>query len=183
LRSASGRLLGVIRVTDAFVRSPREEAAALYGTEDPDHPGVRYLLSRPTGVLGGAVAVLRWRSGQGRPATPREIRATARRRGWADLVGLATTEGLACIEGTGEREGALLGAQAIPAWHEPGRDALLQAIVLKNHGAREVFLEHERSDWVAVVSRLDGEELGMTPVLVGARAPPVALALHAASAA
>ncbi len=183
LRGTSGRLAGILRVSDAFVRSPREEAVALHGTEDPDHPGVRYLLSRPTGVLGGAVAVVRWRAGEGRPATPREIRAIARRRGWTDLVGLATTEGLACVEGSGEREGSLLGAQSIPSWHAPGRDALLQAIVLKNLGAREAFLEHERSDWTAAVARLGGEELGITPVLVGARAPTVALALHPATAA
>lgn len=178
-----GVLRGVLRVSDAFVRSPREEAAALHGTEDPEHPGVRHLLSRPTGTLGGAVAVLRGRAGGAGPATPRDVRALARRRGWTDLVGLVTAEGYGCIEGTGEREGALLGTQAIPSWHEPARDALLQAIVLKNHGVREVFLEHERHDWAAAAARLDGEDLGVTPVLVGTRAPAATPALHAATAA
>ena len=183
LVTADGALRGVVRVSDAFVRDPREEAAALHGTEDPDHPGVRYLLSRPTGVIGGAVAVLRSRAEDEGAATPREIRAMARRRGWTDLVGLSTTEGLGCIEGTGEREGALLGTRTIPPWHEPGRDALLQALVLKNHGATEVYLEHERSEWIAALSRLDGAEIGVRPILMGARAPAAAPALHAATAA
>lgn len=183
LRSPRGVLRGVLRVSDAFVRSPREEAAALHGTDDPEHPGVRHLLGRPTGTIGGAVAVLRGRAGAEGRATPRDIRALARRRAWTDLVGLVTAEGHGCIEGTGEREGALLGTQEIPTWHEPGRDALLQALVLKNHGVREVFLEHERRDWAAAAARLDGEALGVTPVLVGARAPARAPALHAATAA
>lgn len=182
LRSPRGELRGVLRVSDAFVRSLREEAAGLYGTEDPAHPGVRHLLSRPTGTLGGAIAVLRGRAGAG-PATPRDVRALARRRGWTDLIGLVTAEGHGCIEATGEREGELLGTQAIPVWHEPGRDALLQAIVLKTHGVREVFLEHERRAWAAAAARLDGEELGVTPVLLGARSPAPAPALHAATAA
>lgn len=183
LVTADGALRGVIRVSDAFVRDPREEAAALHGTDDPGHPGVRYLLSRPTGVIGGAVAVLRSPIDDGGAATPRDIRTMARRRGWTDLVGLCTTEGLGCIEGTGEREGALLATRTVPAWHEPGRDALLQALVLKNHGASEVYLEHERSDWLAALSRLDGAELGVRPILVGARVAVAAPALHAATAA
>ena len=60
-----------------------------------------------------------------------------------------------------EQAQGLLGTQAIPSWHEPGRDALLQAIILKNHGVREVFLEHERHDWAVAAARLEGEELGV----------------------
>lgn len=183
LRSPSGRLRGVIRVTDAFVRSPREEADALHGTEDLDHPGVRHLLSRPSGTIGGPVAVLPWRAGEGRPATPRELRTMARRRGWSELIGLATTEGLSCVEGIAERGGALLATAPIPSWHAPARDALLQGLVLKNHGARQVFLEQERCHWAEAVSLLDGEELGLTPVLMGTRVAPPAPALHAATAA
>jgi hypothetical protein len=86
-----------------------------------------------------------------------------------ELIGLATAEGLGCIEGTGDSEGALLGTHPVAVRHAPGRDALLHAIVLKNHGAREVFLEYERGDWLGVASRLDGVDLGMTPLLIGTR--------------
>ena len=169
LRDGQGRLRGTIAVTDAFVRSAREEAAAMYGTEDPAHPGVRYLLERPTGLLGGSVLVLPVSEPDGRAASPREIRANARRRRWMGLIGLATAEGLGCIEGTGDSEGALLGTHPVSLRNAPGRDALLHAIVLKNHGAREVFLEYERREWLRVASRLDEEELGMTPLLIGTR--------------
>jgi ATP sulfurylase len=170
LRDEQGRLRGTIAVTDAFVRSAREEAAAMYGTDDPAHPGVRYLLSRPTGLIGGSVMVLPVSETHDRAASPREIRANARRRRWMGLIGLATAEGLGCIEGTGDSEGALLGTHPVSVRHAPGRDALLHAIVLKNHGAREVFLEFERRDWLGVASRLDGVDLGMTPLLIGTRA-------------
>jgi hypothetical protein len=72
LRDGRGRLVGTIAVTDAFVRNPRDESAAMYGTD----------------------------------------------------------------------------------------------------GARELFLEYEGSDWAGVLSRLDGGDLGMTPLLMGRRAAP-----------
>jgi sulfate adenylyltransferase len=58
LRDPKGRLWGTLKVTDRFVRDPLREARAVYGTEDPGHPGVAYLLSRPTTLLGGDVSVL-----------------------------------------------------------------------------------------------------------------------------
>jgi hypothetical protein len=53
----------------------------------------------------------------------------------------------------------------------PGRDAFLQAIVLKNFGAREVVFEYDRADWLAVSPDLVPEDLGLCPVWVlgGAR--------------
>jgi ATP sulfurylase len=179
LQDGRGRLRGTISVADTFVRSAREEASALYGTDDPAHPGVRYLLSRPTGIIGGTVTVLPVPNAEER-AAPRDIRTIARRRRWIALSGLATADGLGCIEGTGHSEGALLGTQPVSLRHAPGRDALLHAIVLKNHGAREVFLEYERSEWLRVASRLDEEELGMTPLLLGERA--ARMPLHSAAA-
>ncbi len=171
LRDGSGRLLGTVAVTDAFVRNPRDEAAAMYGTDDPAHPGVAYLLSRPTGLLGGPVAALPRAAVAAVASAPREIRAAARRHRPAALAGLATAEGAGCIEGVA---GALLGTRPIAVRHAPERDALLHAIVLRNHGARELFLEYERSDWAGALSRLDGEDLGMTPLLLGRRVGPAA---------
>ncbi len=175
LRDKEGRLRSIITVTDAFVRSAHEEAEAMYGTADPAHPGVRYLLSRPTGLVGGPVTALPVSDGDERlrPAGPREVRVTARRRMWAGLTGLATKEGLGCLEGVGgPQRSVLLGTPPVAVRHAPGRDALLQAIVLKNYGAREVLLEYERSDWLDVSSRFDGEDLGITPhwLISGGRA-------------
>jgi ATP sulfurylase len=77
LRDGRGRLRGTIAVTDAFVRSAPEEAAAMYGTDDPAHPGVRYLLSRPTGLIGGSVTVLPVWETDDRAASSRDPRERA----------------------------------------------------------------------------------------------------------
>jgi ATP sulfurylase len=166
LHDARGRLLGVIDATDAFVRDPRAEAVAMYGTDDASHPGVAYLLARPTGLVGGPVTVLRRPAAKGdlRPWAPREVRTMARRGRWSGIAGLATAEGAGCLEPLGSARPALLPVPAVAVRHAPGRDALLQAIVLKNHGAREVFLEVDRSDWLAAVERFGPEELGVTPL-------------------
>ncbi len=58
LRDERGRLWGTIRVSETFVRDPRAEARAVYGTDDEKHPGVAYLLARPTGIVGGEVRLL-----------------------------------------------------------------------------------------------------------------------------
>lgn len=166
LRDGKGRLLGKIEVTDSFVRNPRDEALALYGTDDAAHPGAAYLLARPSGLIGGPVTVLPAPSVQGhlRPCVPREVRRLARLGRWSGLAGLATAEGAGCLEPIGSIRPALLPVPRVALRHSPGRDALLQAIVLKNHGAREVFLEYDRSDWLAVTERFRPEELGVTPL-------------------
>ena len=58
LEDASGRLWGVIEVKQVFERDPLHEARHVYATEDPAHPGVAYLLSRPRTLAGGPVRVL-----------------------------------------------------------------------------------------------------------------------------
>lgn len=93
LTDARGRIWGVIRVEDIFTRDPLEESRAVYGTEDPTHPGVAYLLARPRTLVGGSVRVLplpddlpfaRYR------LTPRELRAEISRRGWQRVAGFQT---------------------------------------------------------------------------------------------
>jgi ATP sulfurylase len=171
LHDRRGRLRGIIAIEDVFVRSAREEALAMYGTDDRSHPGARYLLSRPPGLVGGPVRVLPAPEGEERAALPREVRGLALRARWSGMAGLGAADGVGCIEGTsrGGGAGALLGTQRVPLRHSAGRDALLQAIVLKNYGAREVLLECERSDWLDVAARLEGEDLGVTSLAVGVR--------------
>ena len=93
LHDASGRLWGTIEVTDVFARDPLHEARHVYGTEDPAHPGVAYLLSRPRTLAGGPVHVLPL------PAdlpfaehrlTPRALRAQIAERGWKRVAGFQT---------------------------------------------------------------------------------------------
>ena len=167
LRDARGRLRAVIEASDAFVRDPREEARALYGTDDPAHLAVAHLLSRPTGTLGGRVTVL--------PAIdprdpqysrPRDVRATARSERWAGLRAVAAVDGMGCLEPVGGARPALLSVPHVAVRHAPGRDAFLQAIVLKNFGAREVLFEYDRADWVAVSPEVAPEDLGIMPVWI-----------------
>jgi sulfate adenylyltransferase len=93
LHDASGRLWGAIAVEHVFARDPLEEARKVYGTDDPAHPGVAYLLSRPRRLVGGPVEVLplpaelpfaRFR------LAPRELRARIAERGWRRVAGFQT---------------------------------------------------------------------------------------------
>jgi sulfate adenylyltransferase len=93
LRDSSGRLWAVLEVAEVFERDPLEEARHVYGTEDPAHPGVAYLLARPRTLAAGPVRVLplpedlpfaRHR------LTPRVLRATIVERGWRRVAGFQT---------------------------------------------------------------------------------------------
>src|SRR4029453_14350226 len=90
LGDASGRVWGVIRIQEVYTRDPLAESRAVYGTEDPSHPGVAYLLARPRTLIGGSVRVLplpelpfaRYR------LTPRALRAEIEARGWESAGGV-----------------------------------------------------------------------------------------------
>ncbi len=93
LHDDRGRRWGVIAIDDLYARDPRAEARAVYGTDDDKHPGVAYLLARPTDLVGGTVEVLplpddlpfaRHR------LTPVQLRAELERRGWERVAGFQT---------------------------------------------------------------------------------------------
>jgi sulfate adenylyltransferase len=166
LHDDTGRLRAIVEVRDAYVRDPREEARALYDTDDPVDRRVARLLARPAGTIGGPVTVL---PAPGRPErlrpAPRDVRATARRQRWDGLRGIATLDGGGCLEAVGDRP-ALLPVPRVAVRRAPGRDAFLQAIVLKNFGAREVLFEHDRADWLAASPRVVPEDLGIAPIWI-----------------
>ncbi|HET9314118.1 MAG TPA: sulfate adenylyltransferase [Vicinamibacteria bacterium] len=89
----AGRLWGVIAIEEIFERDPLEESRAVYGTEDPTHPGVAYLLARPRALVAGQVTVLPLPAdlpfAQHR-LTPRELRARIAERGWRHVAGFQT---------------------------------------------------------------------------------------------
>lgn len=166
LRDGGGGLRGVLELTDGFVRDAREEARALYGTDDPAHRAVAHLLSRPAGTLGGRVSVLPRPGARELPTPPQGVRATARSQGWEGLRAVAALDGAGCLEAIGGRHPALLPVPRVAVRRSPGRDAFLQAIVLKNFGAREVQFEHDRGDWFAVSPELAPEDLGISPIWI-----------------
>lgn len=159
------KLRGVIEVNEAFVRDPREEALAMYGTDDRGHRGVAHLLSRPTGILAGRITVLPPSERDGAGAIrPREIRTQARRERWTRLRAVATRDGAGCLEPIGSARPALLPVLPVAVRRAAGRDAFLQAVVLKNYGALDVFFEHDRADWLDASPDLLPEDLGITPL-------------------
>jgi sulfate adenylyltransferase len=93
LRDAGGELLGTLLVEDVYRAAPEREAESVYGTTDPQHPGVARLLATPLWRVGGPVQALR----QTAPhpftcttRTPRETRAAFTERGWRTIVGFQT---------------------------------------------------------------------------------------------
>ena len=92
LADPSGRPLGVMRVEEKFTIDAREEARAIYGYDDPEHPGVIKVLRRSNKLLGGPIWALR------APElpfahlcrTPAELREEFNARGWRTVAGFQT---------------------------------------------------------------------------------------------
>jgi sulfate adenylyltransferase len=93
LRGAAGELLGVLQVHEVFERDRQQEAAQVYGTTDPAHPGVARVLSAPALAVAGPVqALVAPMDGPvgARALTPAETRAAFAAAGWATVVGFQT---------------------------------------------------------------------------------------------
>jgi sulfate adenylyltransferase len=93
LARPNGALLGVIDVEEVFPADALREAAAVYGTVSPDHPGVAVTLSRPGPLVAGPVHVLGLpapAAGLGPRLTPAQVRAEAVARGWRSMAGFQT---------------------------------------------------------------------------------------------
>jgi sulfate adenylyltransferase len=93
LYDAGGRLWGTIRISELYERDPLNEARWAYATEDKAHPGVAYLLSRPTHLAAGEVKVLplpedlpfaKYRF------TPAQLREKIAALGWRKVAGFQT---------------------------------------------------------------------------------------------
>jgi sulfate adenylyltransferase len=94
LRDGGGRLWGTIVIREIFRRDPAREAREVYGTEDASHPGVAYLLGRPTWLVAGEVSVLPGVLAHlpfaDHRLTPRQLRAEIAARGWRHVAGFQT---------------------------------------------------------------------------------------------
>jgi sulfate adenylyltransferase len=93
LFDGTGRLWGLIAVREVFERDPRFEAQRVYGTDDPSHPGVAYLLQRPRLLASGQITALPLPSdlpfAKSR-LTPRQLREQIEARGWRRVAGFQT---------------------------------------------------------------------------------------------
>lgn len=94
LEGPDGTLLGILAVEEVWRPDPTAECQAVFGTTDPDHPGVARVLAQPPFNVGGAVTVLaegpsRLRFGT-LSATPAEARELFAARGWSTVVAFQT---------------------------------------------------------------------------------------------
>jgi sulfate adenylyltransferase len=94
LRNVEGTLLAVLDVEDVWQPDRQAEAKAVYGSTDPNHPGVMHLLSQTNPwYVGGALVGLRlphhddFRELR---LTPAEVRAAIKQRGWDTVVAFQT---------------------------------------------------------------------------------------------
>lgn len=93
LLGADGHLWGIVHIESIYRRDALEEARQIYGTEREDHPGVAYLLSRPTLLVGGQVDVLPLPSDlpfASHRLTPRALRERIAALGWKRVAGFQT---------------------------------------------------------------------------------------------
>ena len=93
LRTERGELLGVLEVAEVFERDRDAEAQLVYGTTDPEHPGVARVLGSPARAVAGPIqAVVEPLDGPvgSRALTPAETRAAFASRGWSTVVGFQT---------------------------------------------------------------------------------------------
>jgi sulfate adenylyltransferase len=94
LRDAEGVMLAAIEVTEMYRPDREQEAKAVYGTENPEHPGVAHLLQRthPVCVAGRLEAIqlpVHYDFRRLR-LTPAELRAEFDRQGWRQVVAFQT---------------------------------------------------------------------------------------------
>ena len=94
LLDAEGFMLAVLHIEDLWPIDKKQEATAIFNTNDPSHPGVEYLFSRSGGFyIGGTVeglqAPLHFAFRRHRH-TPMEARRLYRKLGWRRIVGFQT---------------------------------------------------------------------------------------------
>jgi sulfate adenylyltransferase len=94
LADSSGTRLAVLQVEEVYPYDREAESTAVFRTTNSDHPGARYLASRGTWLVGGAVEVFRRPNERNEfskyrldPADTRKIFAE---RGWNRVVGFQT---------------------------------------------------------------------------------------------
>lgn len=155
LRSPEGWLVAIMSVTDRWSPDKTAEAQQIFGSTDPAHPGVEYLLNQTGAVyLGGPVSGIAAPSAA-KGQTPNELRSHFKTAGWDKALIAAAGVSADAAEAVRARLGAGLldqGADApadSPEKHHHSvidlalrgagaRDGLWQVIVARNHGLTHI---------------------------------------------
>ncbi len=88
-----GEPAAILEVEEVYRRDREQEAQAVFGTADLEHPGVKALMEAGDHVAGGNVRALRLPSHERFTEyrmTPKETRAAFAERGWSRVVGFQT---------------------------------------------------------------------------------------------
>ena len=93
LRDAEGRCLAALVVDDVWQPDKKAEAVAVFGTTNPEHPGVAALLASGTHYVGGRIEAMARPSHYDYPhlrKTPVELRRMLADMGWHRIVAFQT---------------------------------------------------------------------------------------------
>lgn len=93
LINRAGELTGILFLEEKFSRDKEEEALSVFGTLDPNHPGVAYLFSKGEVLLGGKIKAVRKAPLKNLAPyylSPRDTREEFDRRGWKTVVAFQT---------------------------------------------------------------------------------------------
>jgi sulfate adenylyltransferase len=92
LVDAAGVLRGIVEVAEVYSACVKKEAVAVYGTEDPAHPGVARLLQETDRIVAGDVWFVERRvsSFPALALDPADTRRAFAERGWKSVVGFQT---------------------------------------------------------------------------------------------
>ena len=93
LTDGTGKILAVLHLQEKHRHRKNKEAAQVYKTEDPAHPGVQVVMNQGNVLLGGKVSVLhlpKYTDFAEYRLTPAETRALFVKRGWKRVVAFQT---------------------------------------------------------------------------------------------
>ena len=90
LRDPTGEARGILSVSERFELDLELIAKQVYGTRDPEHPGVAVLLGEDPQRLAGQVMVFPAARADRRRLSPGEVRSEISSRGWRDVAAFQT---------------------------------------------------------------------------------------------
>lgn len=93
LKNGQGEVVAILHLHEKYTVDKEREAAKVFRTTDPRHPGVQRLLQRPSVLLGGDIDVINLPIPQEYAdyrLTPLELRHAFEQRGWRRIVSFHT---------------------------------------------------------------------------------------------
>lgn len=85
-----GALVGAIKIKEIYKYNAEEVTRGVFGTDDPDHPGVAQLLDCEDFLIGGPVFIFERERYNDADLLPKETRVLFERNDWETIVGFQT---------------------------------------------------------------------------------------------